>query len=489
MKQAALVLAAALALPAHAGIVLSNFPPNPGLLPGGGWQFTPNTTFGDPPPPRAWVNGVMRSVPAAVVTDSLALKGPAGNLPVAVTTTVGAPAIASALARVASRASVPLAVGMTAYDLLKSSGIRQGASAPEMDIGTDQVDNVETEYSCHMGSQYASKSNSLSGCAEQIVSKAQANADSKLNPAPLWSGNQTQTVYTYSLNSCGSSSCWIKSTQQTQERFCSSGVCAPWKNTGPLTTINSNLVEASSKSVTSKSCPKITDALTGESYVPGQYSDGKCMTGRYSPVTQDQAAARLSPYVSSDPVASAKAVLQAGETIDADPYQVTGPASQTGQPTSTTTTTPTGTTTVTTTPTYNYTYQGDTITISTTNTTTTNITNNQGDTTTTTETTTNAGSDDKGMCTMYPDSLACMKPGAPPTDPAPTPKTFPISIEPMAFPGQGACPVPIGFSVFGAAYAFEWTPFCDALTAWVRPIVLVLSIAAAAMIFVGGLKS
>lgn len=144
---------------------------------------------------------------------------------------------------------------------------------------------------------------------------------------------------------------------------------------------------------------------------------------------------------------------------------------------------------MTTTPTYNYTYQGDTITISTTNTTTTNITNNQGDTTTTTETTTKAGSDDKGMCTMYPDSLACMKPGDPPTDPAPTPKTFPISIEPMAFPGQGACPPPITFAVFGTPHAFEWTPFCDVLTNGVRPIVLVLSIAAAAMIFVGGLKS
>lgn len=108
---------------------------------------------------------------------------------------------------------------------------------------------------------------------------------------------------------------------------------------------------------------------------------------------------------------------------------------------------------------------------------------------TTTETTTTVKPPDKGMCDLYPDSLACMKPGDPPTDPAPTPKSVPISIEPMAFPGQGACPPPITFSVFGASYAFEWTPFCDVLTTWVRPLVLVMSIAAAAMIFVGGLKS
>lgn len=90
---------------------------------------------------------------------------------------------------------------------------------------------------------------------------------------------------------------------------------------------------------------------------------------------------------------------------------------------------------------------------------------------------------------MYPDSLACIKPGTPPTDTPPAPKVVPFSIDPVTFGGQGACPPPITFSALGSSYAFSWDPLCNVLVTWVRPVVLVLSVAAAAMVFIGGLKS
>lgn len=423
----------------------------------------------------------------ARVIDLIRVSGPAGDLPLTVTRTVTASSISAGLARVAARSSLPLSVGMMAYDLLKSSGIRQGASSAEMDIGTDQVDNVETEYSCHMGSQYISKSNSLSGCAEQIVAKAQANADSKLNPPPLWSGNQTQTVYAYSLNSCGSSSCWITSTQQTQERFCSSGVCAPWKNTGPLTTVNSNLVEASYKSVTNRSCPRVIDPLTGQSYVPGQYSDGKCISGVYSPVTELQVISRLQPAVQSDPVNSTRAVLDSGGYIDSESMSVSGPQSQTGTPQTTSVTGPSGQVSTTRTPTYNYTYNGDTVTYNITNNTITTKTNTEGESTTETKTETEPP-DTKGLCDLFPSALACMKVGD-----IPEPDKLPENVKVVA-PGRhsawsynsGQCPNrTIDFS-FGVSVNIL-QPFCDFFVI-LKGVILSIFSLASALVFRGGIR-
>lgn len=423
----------------------------------------------------------------AKIIDMLRAAGPAGDLPLTVSRTVTASSISAGLARVASRVSVPLAVGMTAYDLLKSAGIRQGSSSAEIDIGNDQVDKVETEYSCHMGSQYASKSNSLSGCAEQIVSKAQANADSKLNPAPLWSGNQTRTVDTYSLNLCGSSYCWIKSTKQTQERFCSSGVCAPWKNTGPLTTNDSNLVEASSKTVTTKSCPEIIDSLTGQSYVPGQYSDGKCISGAYSTATESQVIARVQPAVQSDPVTSTRAVLDSGGYIDSEPMSISGPQSQSGTPQTTTVTGPSGQISTTRTPTYNYTYNGDTITYNTVNNTTTTQTNTEGQTTTETKTETEPP-DTKQLCDLFPSALACMKVGD-----IPEPDKLPENVKAVA-PGRhsawsynsGQCPNrTIDFS-FGVSVNIL-QPFCDFFVI-LKGVILSIFSLASALVFRGGIR-
>lgn len=184
--------------------------------------------------------------------------------------------------------------------------------------------------------------------------------------------------------------------------------------------------------------------------------------------------------------------MNAGGSINSSEFTTTGPASQIGTPTSTSTTTPTGTTTTTTTPTYNYTYNGDKVTYTTTNTTVTNTCTGAGSCTTTNTSTTPAPStpqDPNDPCTADPNRLGCMQSGTPPTDPAPAPRDVPFSIDPVNFGGQGSCPAPITFAALGRSYAFEWTPMCNVLVTWVRPVVLVLSVAAAAMIFIGGLKS
>lgn len=242
----------------------------------------------------------------------------------------------------------------------------------------------------------------------------------------------------------------------------------------------------------STGCAPIVDALTGQSYVPGTYSNGKCITGRYVAATESQVATAVRPLVDASPVDATKAVVNAGGSVNSSEFTTTGPASQIGTPTSSTTTTPTGTITTTTTPTYNYTYNGDKITYTTTNNTTTNTCTGEGSCTTTNTSTTPAPStpqDPNDPCTADPTRLGCMQSGTTPTDPAPAPRDVPFSIDPVNFGGQGSCPAPITFAALGRSYAFEWTPMCNVLVTWVRPVVLVLSVAAAAMIFIGGLKS
>lgn len=448
--------ALAASAPSWSAVTLSNFPPNPGVLPGGGWQFTPGTTFANPPPARAWVNGVYGGVPAAVVTDTMALTGPAGKLTVAVSTAATAASIAKALAGVAGRLYGPLTLGMAAYDLLAASGVRQGATGAEIDAGTDQV--------------------SVSGeCwkADNICFSSPLSSWVSWHPV----GESYSSTLKYGSSSCTKAGTWAANCQ-TRLISISTGL-----DTGGAIGMQIN-----GSAATVKQCPNITDSLTGQSYVPGSYSDGKCITGRYDSATESQVISRVTPAVQADLSASAKAAISSGASIESSPYSITGPASQTGTPTSTTTTGPTGTTTTTATPTYSYTYGGNTITISTTN--TTNVTNvtNEGDTTTTTETTTTPGNDDKGMCSLYPDSLACMKPGTPPDA-----EQIPIDRRPVTITKDPRWAANAGACTRGAIQLTSgvsinlWQPFCD-FFALIRGVVVGMFGLAGAFIFRNGVK-
>lgn len=450
--------ALAASAPSWSAVTLSNFPPNPGVLPGGGWQFTPGTTFANPTPARAWVNGVYGGVPAAVVTDTMALTGPAGKLTVAVGTAATAANIAKALAGVAGRLYLPLTVGMAAYDLLAPAGVRQGASGAEIDAGTDQVPQNCTGYSVFGGPAPVHCLPAQAAC-DLRTSYVLANQPGLKRGRLTGSGSTLRCVQETSLDG---GLYW--------NAYSSDLFGNPVTKTGV------------------KMCSPVVDSLTGESSVPGTYSDGKCITGRYTAATDAQVIARVSPGVQADPSAAAKAAADAGASIESSPYSVSGPASQSGTPTSKTTTGPAGTTTVTTTPTYSYTYSGDTITINTTNTTsTTNITN-EGDTTTTTETTTTPGNDDKGMCSLYPDSLACMKPGTPPDA-----EQIPIDRRPVTITKDPRWAANAGACTRGAIQLTSgvsinlWQPFCD-FFALIRGVVVGMFGLAGAFIFRNGVK-
>lgn len=464
--------ALAASAPSWSAVTLSNFPPNPGLLPGGGWQFTPGTTFANPTPARAWVNGVYGGVPAAVVTDTMALTGPAGKLTVAVGTAATAANIAKALAGVAGRLYLPLTVGMAAYDLLAASGVRQGSTGAEMDPGADPVTTTRTMYGLV---DFPSIPLAQSKAAICLAWKNYIQSSGGTSA----SSSEYDSSMTYSQDDSLDVCVTVKTITSTPK--------LPWLSTVTNTSLYQRSIYINNSSPVT-GCSPVVDSITGQSYVPGKYSDGKCITGRYEPVTESNVISRVSPSVQADPSSSAKAAISSGASIESSPYSITGPASQTGTPTSKTTTGPAGITTTTTTPTYSYTYGGNTITVSTTN--TTNVTNvtNEGDVTTTTETTVQPGNDDKGMCSLYPDSLACMKPGTP-SDAEQIPidrRPVTITKDPRWASNAGACTRGAIQLTSGASINL-WQPFCD-FFALIRGVVVGMFGLAGAFIFRNGVK-
>lgn len=456
--------ALAASAPSWSAVTLSRFPPNPGVLPGGGWKFTPGTTFADPPPARAWTNGVYGGVAAAVATDTFSLKGPAaGALSVAVATSATVPSIAAALARVAARAYGPLSIGMAAYDLLSSAGVRQGASGAEIDPGAPPIprtvyntagfsDTSDTA-SCAL---YAKSNAAYAGTYEVFVDGYPVRYVYESRPRVFF-GSDTYGTRLY---------CYVD----------------VYRKDGTLNVLKYRK-EPINSSVDSSSC---TESATGA--IRSSLPNGKCPTGRYESATESQVLSAVTPGVVSDRAKAAKAAVDAGALIDASPPSVSGPASQIGTPSTITTTGPTGTTSTTTTPTYNYTYQGDTITMNTTTTTTTNVTNNEGHTTTTTKVETKPGTDEEGMCTLYPDSLACMKPGTPldaeqiPIDRRPVT----ITKDPRWAANAGACTRGAIQLTSGASINL-WQPFCD-FFALIRGVVVGMFGLAGAFIFRNGVK-
>lgn len=449
MKQAALVLAVlAFASPVHA--VISKAGPTVSRT-GSGLVIQYPDTGGSPIAASARTITAVGN--AARVIDLVPIQGPAGNLPVTVTRTVSASAVAAGLARVAVKAVPAIALTSAALDLLKGAGVRIGPNGVELDNGVESTLVDDLSYQVSNGPIAGTMAQACSAYAQAFNSLTSGYRGDNI----VWEPYGIDPVVV----------------SQGSGYLCKVYLVDPFNGSRTL----------------HRNEPVVTYKTQKQSCGTGiARLDGLCETGVYYPATESQvlsALDRLSQKV--DASVSLRALIDSGGYADSSPLSITGPSSQVGDSITTNTTGPSGQVSTTVTPTYNYTYNGDTVTYNIVNNTVTNKTDIDGKTTT--ETTTTVKPPDKGMCDLYPDSLACMKPGDPPTDPAPTPKSVPISIEPMAFPGQGACPPPITFSVFGASYAFEWTPFCDVLTTWVRPLVLVMSIAAAAMIFVGGLKS
>lgn len=237
-------------------------------------------------------------------------------------------------------------------------------------------------------------------------------------------------------------------------------------------------------------CPASIDPLDPAQSIPAGAPlgpDGKCRQARYQwqRITAEAAAAKFeagAPAPDATLKQLAEDAVQRGQGIEASERQLSGPASATGTPTTTTTTQGTSTTTTTKTPAYSYTYTANTITY---NTTITTVVNTDG--TTTSTTTENAPPEDSEQCKKTPDAAGCAKLGEP-TDGTVPKESKPITYAPVSM-ASGSCPAAVPFTAFGVTRNLVFTPLCDAAATWVRGVVLVLGVALAGFVFVGGLKS
>lgn len=93
----------------------------------------------------------------------------------------------------------------------------------------------------------------------------------------------------------------------------------------------------------------------------------------------------------------------------------------------------------------------------------------------------------KTDCDKYPDSIGCSKYGTPEGEVLPK-STQGIDITPVSLPG-GSCPGNQSFSVAGHSYTLEFTPICNGVRDYVKPLVLVLGGFLSIVVFIGGLKS
>lgn len=205
--------------------------------------------------------------------------------------------------------------------------------------------------------------------------------------------------------------------------------------------------------------------------------DGNCASGQSVPMTLDQVADRIAPYIdkSKAPDIARQAVSHGHDLAPlAQLLPATGPASLTQPATQTVTQHPNGTTSISTvTTTNNITYNGDTYNI--TNTTVKN--NPDGTTETTTET-----QKDQSQCAKSPKSLACIELGDPPADkPEWQTKTVVYQVDSLGLPA--ACPAPWTGQVHGWSLSMSWQPACDQAPA-IRAGVLALAGLTALMLII-----
>ncbi|MFM2276399.1 MAG: hypothetical protein RL211_2271 [Pseudomonadota bacterium] len=187
----------------------------------------------------------------------------------------------------------------------------------------------------------------------------------------------------------------------------------------------------------------------------------------------------------SQAVADAQTVTGEKLAIEPSTISVTGPATSTGR--TSTTTLPDGSTSTTTT-THNHTYQGDTITTSNVST----VTNNNPVTNITTVTTTTETPAEKArtQCEIDPQSLGCLQADFDvPGDQVPRVSRS-VSYSPDGmFTGTGSCPADkVMTTSYGKQLVMSYGPTCDALSSYVRPVIVLLATYFAGLLIVAGLK-
>lgn len=487
-----------------ATIQLSHFAPNPGVMPGGGWQWSANSNFGDPPPQRAWVNGKYGSVPEFRVTDTVKIAGRAGELAVEATHKVkmrdAAKAVASCLIGGGPTVCAAVAAAAAAYAAYRYyEGSRDGDPCAPNELCWDEGVPEET-VTAFTATTAAYSGQGVGDTASEAMQELVSKGPKECTQFP-WGSS---CIVEWRATGCQSQGQGLVCTLQRYkvDDYSDPGLpdISAWYDVGAAGAYPGQLTR----------CPASVDFGNPAYSVPAgmpKGPDGMCPTARYhhKPVPggaagADVAAEKVDAYPPNfDDSATAeqwldafRGAIESGRTVPAD-LSTTGPDSQTGTPQTTTTTTPTGTTTKTVTPTYNYTYNNGNNTITVTTTTTTVIINEDGDETTVIEgpggTPTGPDPQDpEDPCTNAPDRIGCSKYGQVPDEGVPEVE-IPFEVAPQAGWGAttAACPAPTTVTMSGRAITFDNELLCGLLER-TRPVVLAVAAFVAALIVVGGTR-
>lgn len=469
----ALVLLAC--FPAQAATVTqSHFPPNPGLMPGGGWTWAANSNWADPPPPRQWTNGVYGGVKGVTAVDAWSLSGRAGNL--AVQRPIFSPltAVGAALARCLGNficATVGTTAALSIPAALDRLRVKKDPVSGDVryDPGVPPVTEPQTMYRFQTDQGYGYVNDWRS--SPQAVSQGYVDAYNATQGWPRMATNGVCTQLNASVMSCGMS---VRS---------GPGDLWPPYEGGPLIVWSTQNVQ---------SCPPSTDPLDPQYNVPSGSPvgpDGKCPTARYNwaPITPEGVGEKLNEFDPSSPTDVQKLLdalrdaLARGEQIPgSESLPMSGPASQTGTPATSTTNLPGGgTRTETRTPTYSYTYGDTNITY---NTTYTTVINDNGEVTTIEEGG-GSGQEQSDFCVQNPNVLACLQLGDPPSAPQPlSEQVITYEVDALGLPAGCPAPMEATFPVVGLV-SVAWTPICD-LAPLVRAMLLAMSAFGAALVIV-----
>jgi hypothetical protein len=177
--------------------------------------------------------------------------------------------------------------------------------------------------------------------------------------------------------------------------------------------------------------------------------------------------------------------IKNGESFDLT-ASMSGPASTPGG--STVTQNANAQTTTTSTTTNHYTYAGDTVTL---NQTTNNITTDSvtGAVLASSSTATTPDIPQPvDPCIEHPERIGCSVYGTPDAPQLPKIDSGFSGITPVVFGSNAACPSDLTFNVLGHQQSISYSGACSALDTYIKPLLLLLSVALSAWIFVGGFK-
>jgi len=321
----------------------------------------------------------------ALVSDTRSLALRAGTAPVTATAQLSRPVI-TRMGATLLRGLPVIGMGIAVWDLwdynfrVQPKGDGVGLIH---DPGVEQGTVTGTTWFCQvLGDTVGPRGSASGACQERITAVNEYNA---AHPTDHGGGTISWRVWTLGTVTETTVQVIGQDTCTGPAWWCPSGLGGPVTSNGTVWSGEGQVTQ----------CPASVDpsnpAYSIPAGAPPDPVDGKCRTARYhhTPITVEGAGqlgdANQTPFTDGIREDIVDQGLSQGQTPDVSARGSSGPASQTGSPTSTTTTNPdNSTTTVTKTPTYTYNYGGDQITVTTT---TVTVTNNGGDITTTTETT------------------------------------------------------------------------------------------------------